>query len=232
MKADCVYLKGRNSLKRFQLWKFYFKNSVIPFFLTHFVVLYISVNSYLFSPVPQATGLEHSPVLLLVITEKRRGEKVSRVTAELSTATSIPIRLCRIFWSTKQMWIQGASSNAAATSFFIITAGSFVWRTPAEEQNSSTASCWLPTREKQLCSWQKPRVRLLFLQNNPFLAGWQKQEPSLTKAHPLLGCCWWLTHHIGCPHIGCLVKWSNFLIASLGGPTSSNLNRLSLHHFL
>lgn len=27
-------------------------------------------NSYLFSPMPQATGLEHSPVPILVITEK------------------------------------------------------------------------------------------------------------------------------------------------------------------
>lgn len=54
-----------------KLGKFYFKNFVISIFLVHFVVLYISVNSYLFSPTPQATGLEHSPVPVLVITEKK-----------------------------------------------------------------------------------------------------------------------------------------------------------------
>lgn len=37
------------------------------------MVLYVSVNSYLFSPMPQATGLEHSPVPILVITEKGAG---------------------------------------------------------------------------------------------------------------------------------------------------------------
>lgn len=73
MKADCIYLKGWNSLKRFQLWTFYFKNFVISISLVHFVALYISVNSYLFSPMPQATGLEHSPVPILVITEEGGG---------------------------------------------------------------------------------------------------------------------------------------------------------------
>jgi len=73
LKAGCVYLKGQNSLKRFQLQKFYFKNFVISIFLVHFVVLYVSVNSYLFSPVPQATGLEHSPVPILVIIERGWG---------------------------------------------------------------------------------------------------------------------------------------------------------------
>lgn len=76
MKADCIYLTGQNSLKHFQLGKFYFKNFVISVVLVHFVVLYISVNSYLFSPMPQATGLEHSPVPVLVIIEKEeKGEK-------------------------------------------------------------------------------------------------------------------------------------------------------------
>lgn len=70
-KADCSYQGGRNSLKRFQLWKFYCKNFVISIFLVHFMVLHISVNSYLFSPMPQATGLEHSPAPTLVITEGR-----------------------------------------------------------------------------------------------------------------------------------------------------------------
>lgn len=101
MKADCIYQEGQNSLKCFQLWKFYCKNFVISIFLMHFMALYISVNSYLFSPMLQATGLERSPVRTLVITEK--GRNASHVMAELSTATSIPRRLCRIFWLTKQM---------------------------------------------------------------------------------------------------------------------------------
>lgn len=71
MKADCSYQGGWNSLKRFQLWKFYCKNFVISIFLVHFMVLYISVNSYLFSPMPQATGLAHSPAPTSVITEGR-----------------------------------------------------------------------------------------------------------------------------------------------------------------
>lgn len=70
-KADCSYQGGWNCLKRFQLWKFYCKNFVISIFLIHFMVLYISVNSYLFSPMPQATGLEHSPVPTSVITDGR-----------------------------------------------------------------------------------------------------------------------------------------------------------------
>lgn len=71
MKAACSYQGGWNSLKRFQLWKFSCKNFVVSILLVHFMVLYISVNSYLLSPMPQATGLEHSPVPTLVIPEGR-----------------------------------------------------------------------------------------------------------------------------------------------------------------